>query len=121
MIKECKPGTQKCDHKVNNIRWSTLQVPLLKSDLSSPALWAGYWAQLCPTCKVWHVLTLFNYFRDVCGEFCCSILVSGLFTRLKLCKIWNCCGGYWKCGIYTGQQTFFEVDNEAAWMLNDQC
>ncbi|XP_024374636.1 protein S-acyltransferase 24 [Physcomitrium patens] len=26
--------------------------PLLKSDLSSPALWAGYWAQLCPTCKI---------------------------------------------------------------------
>ncbi|KAJ7544664.1 hypothetical protein O6H91_09G088600 [Diphasiastrum complanatum] len=25
---------------------------LLKSDLSSPALWAGYWSQLCPTCKI---------------------------------------------------------------------
>eukprot|EP00246_Nothoceros_aenigmaticus_P016276 TRINITY_DN7276_c0_g1_i1.p1 TRINITY_DN7276_c0_g1~~TRINITY_DN7276_c0_g1_i1.p1 ORF type:complete len:415 (+),score=33.01 TRINITY_DN7276_c0_g1_i1:186-1247(+) len=26
--------------------------PLLKGDLSSPALWAGYWSQLCPTCKI---------------------------------------------------------------------
>eukprot|EP00249_Psilotum_nudum_P015877 c25566_g1_i2 orf=764-2575(-) len=26
--------------------------PLLKSELSNPALWAGYWSQLCPTCKI---------------------------------------------------------------------
>jgi hypothetical protein len=28
------------------------QEPLLKSDLGNPALGAGYWSQLCPTCKV---------------------------------------------------------------------
>ncbi|KAG0629567.1 hypothetical protein M758_1G113200 [Ceratodon purpureus] len=28
------------------------QEHLLKRDLSNPALWAGYWAQLCPTCKI---------------------------------------------------------------------
>jgi len=26
--------------------------PLLKSDLGNPALGAGYWSQLCPTCKI---------------------------------------------------------------------
>jgi hypothetical protein len=28
------------------------QVSLLKNELGSPALWAGCWGQLCPTCKV---------------------------------------------------------------------
>ncbi|MCO5550157.1 hypothetical protein L7F22_003639 [Adiantum nelumboides] len=26
--------------------------PLLKSELDNPALWAGHWSQLCPTCKI---------------------------------------------------------------------
>jgi hypothetical protein len=46
------PGYIRASHSKQISRKDDTDVSLLKNELGSPALWAGCWGQLCPTCKV---------------------------------------------------------------------
>ncbi|CAK9209241.1 unnamed protein product [Sphagnum troendelagicum] len=46
------PGYIRASHLKQISRKDDTDVSLLKNELGSPALWAGCWGQLCPTCKI---------------------------------------------------------------------
>ncbi len=85
------------------------QEPLLKSDLGNPALGAGYWSQLCPTCKVGPFVLRYVSICNLTSAF----LHGRLFgkSNLKIRHIWRqinfwC---FWGLRIYSNFSDSFWV------------